>query len=252
MRIAAKLAALVASGDNLLKLVQGAMGVVDLIQQALSGISQQSVRADSDPRSGGGGGAAQGQDGGGAADRIEAAGEAGAALGTKDTASSPSTSAGGIGSGALSSAGESVSDGSLMPAGSGAGLDVPTHSSAALPSIPQSHVTVPDASRSVGNAGGGGLPGAAVPSGAMPIGAGPATGARVGAGRGVGSDGRQAPARVSGGNGGALGGPMGAMGGGRGAGDSDREHKRKVSLFETHDEDLEVSPSVITSSDTED
>lgn len=46
LRIAAKLAALVASGDNLLKLVQGGMAVVDLIQQALSGISQQSIRAD--------------------------------------------------------------------------------------------------------------------------------------------------------------------------------------------------------------
>jgi uncharacterized protein YukE len=44
LRIAAKLAALVASGDNLLKLVQGGMAVVDLINTALSSISKQSIR----------------------------------------------------------------------------------------------------------------------------------------------------------------------------------------------------------------
>lgn len=46
VRIAGKLAALVASGDNLMKLVQGGMAVVDLINTALSSISQQGVRAD--------------------------------------------------------------------------------------------------------------------------------------------------------------------------------------------------------------
>jgi hypothetical protein len=54
LRIAAKLAALVASGENLLKLVQGGMAVVDLIKQALSGISQQSVMAEVEAGAGGG------------------------------------------------------------------------------------------------------------------------------------------------------------------------------------------------------
>jgi uncharacterized protein YukE len=42
-RIAAKLAALLASADNLLKLVQGGMAVVDRINQALPSISRQSI-----------------------------------------------------------------------------------------------------------------------------------------------------------------------------------------------------------------
>jgi uncharacterized protein YukE len=46
MRIAAKLAALLASGENLLKLVQGGMAVVELINQALTSISQQSITGD--------------------------------------------------------------------------------------------------------------------------------------------------------------------------------------------------------------
>jgi hypothetical protein len=46
LRIAAKLAALVASGNNLLKLVAGALGVVDLIKSAMTTISTQSVRTD--------------------------------------------------------------------------------------------------------------------------------------------------------------------------------------------------------------
>ncbi|MGB3438387.1 MAG: hypothetical protein WBA97_06495 [Actinophytocola sp.] len=49
LRIAAKLAALLASGDNLMKLVQGGMAVVELIQTALTSISQQSLGTGGEP-----------------------------------------------------------------------------------------------------------------------------------------------------------------------------------------------------------
>ncbi|MCT2587223.1 WXG100 family type VII secretion target [Actinophytocola gossypii] len=52
LRIAGKLAALVASGQNLLKLVQGGLAVVDLIKQALTSISHQSITADASVRAG--------------------------------------------------------------------------------------------------------------------------------------------------------------------------------------------------------
>jgi len=249
LRIAAKLAALMASGDNLMKLVQGAMGVVGLIQQAMQGISQQSVRSESDPQPGGGSGAAEQTDGGGAAARIEAAGEAGQSLGAEAPLSAGS---------ALSSGGSaSTSDGSLTPAGSNTGLDMPTQSSsAAMPSIPQSHASMPDVSRSVGG-GMSGMSGTAVPSGAMPIGSvggGPATGARVGTGR-VGDTVREETGSRPGSSGssrGGLGGvPFGAMGA-RGAGGEDKDHERKYELVELHDEDFEVAPQVLTGGEDED
>jgi hypothetical protein len=45
---------------------------------------------------------------------------------------------------------------------------------------------------------------------------------------------------------------MGAMGAGLGAGDTDREHRRKYELTETHDEELVVAPAVITGSEETD
>ena len=252
LRIAAKLAALMASGDNLMKLVQGAMAIVDLIQQAMQGISQQSVRSESDPQSGGGAGDQQSGDGGGAGDRIKAAGEAGQSLGAD--APSPSMSAGDAGGAMSPGSAAAMSDGSLLPAGSGTGLDVPTESSsAAMPSIPQSHIPVPDTARAMGNVGGFSS-GAAVPSGAMPIGAlggGPATGARVGTGTGRSGDTvRSQPGAASRG---AMGGgvPFGAMGARGGAGE-DKEHERKYELVELHDEDFEVAADVLAGGEDQD
>jgi hypothetical protein len=45
---------------------------------------------------------------------------------------------------------------------------------------------------------------------------------------------------------------MGAMGGARGAGDSDKDHQRKVTLTETHDEDFDPLPEIIRVGGTED
>jgi hypothetical protein len=255
LRIAAKLAALMASGDNLMKLVQGAMAIVGLIQQAMQGISQQSVRSEPDPQSSGGG-AQQSTDGGGAADRIEAAGEAGAALGdAASSSSSPSSSAGDIGSGTLSPGeGAAMSDGSLMPAGAGTGLDVPTRSSsAAMPSIPQSHISVPDTSRAMGNVGGFSS-GAAAPLGTVgalgAVSGGPSTGARVGTGRS--GDTVRSQTGAASASRGAVGGgvPFGGMGA-RGGADEDKEHERKYRLVELHDEDFEVAPTVLTGGEDE-
>jgi uncharacterized protein YukE len=227
LRIAAKLAALVASGDNLMKLVQGGMAVVDLIRTALSGISQQSVSVDASA----GSGAGADQQGGGPASTLRAA-EPGD-TGNSGTAgsSTPPSSAGGFSGGASPSAGTST------PGSSAAPLDVATQSSGAVP--PSQGAAAP--------AGGGSA--SAAPSGAVPVGAGLAPGARVGAGRGadtVRQEGRQS-ARAAGSGGSAPGGvPLGAMGG-RPAGETDKEHQRKYRVVEGHEEDFEVAPQVITS-----
>jgi uncharacterized protein YukE len=248
LRIAAKLAALVASGDNLLKLVQGGMAVVDLIQQALSGISQQSIRADAEPTASAGAGAGQPQ-GGGPASTMGAA-ESGNTMGAGDSgntgSSAPMSSAGGFGGGA------STPGGSAVPGA--APLGVAAQSTGAVPPVPPSHGTVPDASRYPGHAGGGASSTGAASGGGVPIGAaGLAGGARAGAGRSadtVRQEGQQQPARTSGGGGAPGGVPLGGMAGGRAAGELDKEHQRKYSVVEQHDEVFEVAPSVITSRTT--
>jgi hypothetical protein len=257
LRIAAKLAALMASGDNLMKLVQGAMAIVGLIQQAMQGISQQSVRSDADPQSGGGG-AQQSSGGGGASDRIKAAGEAGEGLG--DSVSQPSSSMGNPGGALSPGEGAAMSDGSLLPAGSG--LDTPTYSSSsAMPSIPQSHISMPDTSRAMGNVGGlSSGAGSAAPLGGLgglssvgAVGAGQSTGARVGTGRSGGDTVRQEGRTQPGSTGrGAMAGgvPFGAMGA-RGAGGEDKEHQRKYDLVQLHDEDFAVAPQVLTGGEDE-
>lgn len=234
LRIAAKLAALMASGDNLLKLVHGAMAVVDLIQQALSGISQQSISADAHPQPGAG--TDQRQGGGpasttGAVDsgRTMAAGDPGAT-----GSSAPVSSAGGIGGG------PSTSGGSVAPQSAPSWTPPATHPSGAA---------VPDAPRPPGHVGGSGVSTSAAPSGTAPIGPGPATGVRGGRDTDtVRQEGRQQQARTSWNGSGALGGvPLGAMRGGRVAGETDKEHRRKYGLAGVHDEDFEVVPPVITS-----
>jgi hypothetical protein len=135
-RIAAKLAALVASGDNLLKLVQGGMGAVNLIQQALSGISQQSLGAVP----------------GAAADQVQGGGPASALSGNAVGAGDP----GATGSAApmSSSGGPSTSGGSVAPQG--------THSW--TPPATYSTGTVPEQSRSSGQVSGSGLATTVAPS----------------------------------------------------------------------------------------
>jgi hypothetical protein len=224
LRIAAKLAALAASGDNLLKLVQGGMAVVDLIGTALSGISQQSIQGDT------GAGPSAGADqrqGGEPASTLGGA-ESGSSTGAVNSGEAGS-SAGEFGGGASPSSGTSTPSSSAVPP------DVATRSSGAQGAVPPA------------SASGGGVS----TSGAVPVGgAGLAPGARVGAGRGadtVRQEGRQQPARAAGSGGGALGGvPLGAMGG-RPAGEADKEHQRKYSVIEGHDEAFEVAPAVITS-----
>jgi uncharacterized protein YukE len=237
LRIAAKLAALAASGDNLLKLVQGAMAVVDLIQQALSGISRQSIGAEVAAGPGTGTDPQQGGELAGTADAVDAmgAGDPGA---TGPPA--PTSSAGGLG--------PSASGGSVAPQGTHSWTPPATYSSGTLPDAPRS-----------GQVTGSGLPTSAAPSGAVPIGAAGATpGARVGAGRDTDTDtvrqeGRQQATRASVGGGGPLGGvPLGALGGGQAAGETDKEHKRKYQLADVHDEVVDAAPPVITSSEVTD
>jgi hypothetical protein len=245
-RIAAKLAALLASGDNLMKLVQGGMAVMDLLQQALQGMSQQSVQGGGQPAP-----AATGPAQGGAPTSITEAANAKASggAGPTPTSSAPpsSSSGGGI---------PPAASGSAAPQGSNSWTPPTSSSSAAVPPTPSG---VSDVSRPPGGGlGGSGLSGA-VP-GAMAVGAGDrdrGPGARVGAGRGGGTGGQsgaqQQSARTSGSGGGMPGAvPMGAMGGGLGAGDTDKEHKRKYALTEVHDEELVVSPAVITEGETKD
>jgi hypothetical protein len=257
LRIAAKLAALVASGQNLLKLVQGAMAVVDLIKQAMSGISQQSTRPDLEPTTAASGsGEAQGGTPVSALAAGEPANTEGAAVRGDTGASAQAASAGGSGGGSagggFSAGGAFSPGGSSTPVGS-ARLDVAPQSY-----VPPVNTPLPDAARMTGPTGGGST---AVPGGALPIGAaGAAHGDRVGAGRGVGRGGEhgtgrgadtagrqeagQQPPRTAGGS--AQGGvPMGGMGAAQTAGEKDKEHQRKYAVVALHNETVEVAPSVI-------
>jgi hypothetical protein len=111
--------------------------------------------------------------------------------------------------------------------------------------------TVPDASPAPVHADGGQVSGGgALPTGAAGIGL--AAGARGAAGRGadtVRQERRQSSSPASSGGRGTQGAvPLG----GRAAGEKDKEHKRKYSVIEHHDEALEVAPAVITGGTRED
>jgi uncharacterized protein YukE len=242
LRIAAKLAALVASGDNLMKLVQGGLAVVELIQRALSGISQQSVQGEAQSTLSAATGQAQG---GGPAGPVDVASTmpTGGGAGPSGSSSAPGSSGGGV------SAVPPAAGGSVSPQGTHSWTP-PTMSSSSG-AVPPAFGAGSDLTRSPGQLGGSGLSGA-VPS-AVAVGAGDrGPGSRVGVGRGGvgrgGETGGQASAQSSGrtaaGMPGAL--PMGAMGAGRGAGDTDKEHQRKYDLTESHEEDIDAPPSVIT------
>jgi hypothetical protein len=141
MRIAAKLAALLASGENLLKLVRGGMAAVELINQALTSISQQSITGDASAEQG-------------ATQAPESLAVAGNVQGPTPTANEPATSGGTVAPQATHS---------WTPPASPA-----TYSSSVLP---PSHAAASDTTRPVGYVGGGGP---AAPGGA---GRGPAAGA---------------------------------------------------------------------------
>ncbi len=247
LRIAAKLAALLASGENLMKLVQGGMAVVDLINQALSGISGQSVSAEA---SGGAAAASQG----GASDRMSG-GEFAKTMAAADPGSAAPS-----GSAPTSSSGGSPSPGGMPsyndPGASGTGVrpDIATRSSGAvpsMPSIPSVNGAVSDATRLSGHSGGVPAFGGGSGGGVQPGGV--ATGLPGGAGVAGGSGGdttRQAGraqvARGAGGGGGtptAM--PMGAMGAARPAGDEDKAHQRKYEVVEDHEEDYVVPSEVV-------
>ncbi|GAB3429113.1 hypothetical protein [Actinophytocola sediminis] len=233
LRIAAKLAALVASGDNLLKLVKGGMAVVELLQTAMDSISQQSVGAEA--RAAGGAGPASA-----------------AAVPETPTVGGNTASAGASGSGggsSMSAPGGSGGGGSTL-GGLPTSMDSTTNTSGAMPLTSTSLAgtslssTVPDASRSGGGmpaARGGGVP---VGSAAAPRSAG---GARAGGARGTASREDTQAVRTPGGGGGTSSGvPVGgAMGGGRPAGDQDREHQRKYPVVAGHEVELVAVPKVI-------
>ena len=243
LRIAAKLAALVASGNNLLKLVEGALGVVDLIKAAMTTISKQSV--ESEATAAGGGGAAT--DSGAVKNAIAEATPGSTPAGTGAQSASPSGSGGGSGSGVSSLDNTPGSSGSAGPSGSRAPLDIGTRSSGYVPPVSSSGGAAPDASRFGGGGAGGGLPSGGASLAAAPL----APGARVGGERAGGDTTRQEnrqqqTARQSRGGGGGVPGamPMGAMGAAR-PGNEDKEHQRKVTLVENHEEEVEVGPAVI-------
>jgi hypothetical protein len=223
LRIAAKLAALLASGDNLLKLVQGGMAVVTLINQALSTISRQSMAADASAQAGPGTVAA------GAA--VEVGPEAFTASGNVQGSAPMSASGGGPVLSGRDGVEGTVSRTSSTPS-------TTTYSSGYTP---QPHVAAPDTPRpQVQTGGSGGVTGTGLPIGVHSGGRGPSarngSGVRVGGGRGA-DTANQESRQQRGGGAQTLGAmPMGAMGGMR-PGDADKEHERKVPLVEDeHDE----------------
>jgi len=124
-KIAAKLAALLASGENLLKLVQGGMAQVELISQALTSISQQSIN----PSTAVGQGTAQA-----APENLDVAGN-----------------------GPMPATGEpAMPGGTVAPQATHSWT--PPASPATYPTsvLPPSHGAVPDTSRPAGYVGGGG------------------------------------------------------------------------------------------------
>jgi uncharacterized protein YukE len=239
LRIASKLAALLASGQNLLKLVQGALGVVDLIQQALSSISQQSTQptpstdqpqavspASTDP--GNTGPTAPMSTDGGAASPSGSTDS-----GVPTDSSSPADSSGQADPAALATLGGSAN---LGPSTGTDQLGVAAQSAAVVQPVQS---TTPNAFPVHADASAGAVPGGAVPVGGMGF----AAGARSGAGADtVRPDRRPSPPPTSTEPNGV---PLGGMGGARMAGEKDKEHKRKYSVVEEHDEVLDVVPPVI-------
>lgn len=232
LRIAAKLAALVASGDNLMKLVRGGMAIVDLINQGMSHIGRQSVRPDAEPQTTAAAGPSQGS---ATASEVDAA--------VADQAQSPP--------GSPSSGGSSPLGGAPVSAPPPvAGSRDATYSSGALPTMPDPSrfpATTGAGAVSPGPVPTGGVSTGAVPSGSaypggVPLAAGPGSGTRAERGTTTRQETRQATTTKPGGTLGGV--PMGGMAGAR-QGDQDKEHKRKYTIVENHEETFETAPPVI-------
>jgi hypothetical protein len=261
MKIMAKLAALMASGQNLLKLVQGASGVVDLIQQALSSISQQSSQSGAQPSSSTN--PSQATDPSSSSDPLSGLttpDSSGGGTGSGDGSTSPSASDAGFNSGDLptpdASAGQGDgSDSGTTPDPNGTTSPdlnsltnpsaVPLDTTQSAAAFQPSTSAMPDTSQAAGVP----MSTGAFQSGASALAIGARSGASAGAGT-VRQRGRQQPAAASDDKPGT--GPIGGMGGGMAAGDKDKKHQRKYDLIQKHDEDLEVAPAVITMSAMED
>ncbi|OLF07014.1 hypothetical protein BLA60_29615 [Actinophytocola xinjiangensis] len=237
LRIAAKLAALVASGDNLLKLVKGGMAVVELLRTAMDSISRTSVATEASGED------AAARPGGGAAsapvpDTPVVAGD------TSPSAASSSGGGGGDASGSPASAPGGYGGGSVP-----SGLSAPVGTSGTTTSglTPPPPGAAPDVSRAAGHTGGGAAPTAGGfgggYGGGVPAGAGAA---RAGHARGGALQGGSQQQAVRTPFGGAVPGavpaggmPMGGglMGGARPAGGADADHQRRYPLVEQrHDE----------------
>jgi hypothetical protein len=254
LRIAAKIAALLASGDNLMKLVQGGMAIVELIQQAMTSISGQSVSVEgqaSVSAGGGQGGAAPM----GAADIPEVAAGGSA---SRTPSSSGGGSGGGSGSGSgggssildsgFASPGGPSSGSSSVPSGSSA-PELSTRSSSVLP--PQVHSGGGMSGSLGGGSGGGGFSPSASAGPVSMAAPALAPGAAVAGGRNADTTrqaqtGRPAAGQGASGGGAAGGVPMGgAMAGARPPGDGDKEHQRKVPLVQDHEEDIPLAAEVL-------
>jgi hypothetical protein len=240
LQIASKLAALMASGDNLMKLVQGGMAIVELIQTAMQSISSQSIQPDGQAQALSAG---LQQQGGGAGQNSETpkAAEDLAAWDQGNSGNSAPASAGG-GSGG----GSGMGDVSQTPTpNTDTSVDPGTHSSSVTPPVSSSPHTMPDTSRYVSHSGGTGSYGSGgggIGMGASALGrtsegsrAGAAPGSRTGVGRGAESERRQtrqqSSSRGAAGSGTTAGGmPMGGMAGAGAAGGKDKEHENKYVL----------------------
>lgn len=263
-QIASKLADLLSSGQNLLKLVQGALGVVDLIQQALSGISQQGSQ--------GGTGSSTGTDpsqAGGGPTTTSSAGPVSPTDSGNSGASTDPSAGGSDGSGA--GAGDGGGAGAGMPnlpdlsgATSPSGVtdagSMPDLGGATPPNLDPTGVTQSAAVSPLftGTPAAASFPAGTAPmstSGAptagiqvAPAGMGMAAGARSAAAGGADTvrqqRGRLSSAATSDEAHGEEGMPMGGMRGARGQ--QDKEHKRKYAVVEQHEDDMvPVAPPVI-------
>ncbi|ALG08636.1 WXG100 family type VII secretion target [Kibdelosporangium phytohabitans] len=251
-KILGKLAALLASGQNLLKLVQGALAVVNVVKQVISQISQQSdqgtqqtkdtkdIKAEKAADDTQKQNAAHGETG-----RTSAATSPGGAAG--DSSSSLGGSPSGYSSGSSPRAGTQSTDLNSMPRPDSY-ADVATPGQTRTAGAPTSLTGTSSAPTGFGGSGGFGVvPGAAGPTGGT--GGSSMTGNRraLGVGPVTGAPGQDMTAgRASTNSGAGMGGMFGAPAGMGATGEQDKEHQRKYALTE-HDEDLfgEADESVV-------
>ncbi|ONI75134.1 hypothetical protein ALI144C_41030 [Actinosynnema sp. ALI-1.44] len=247
-KILAKLAALLTSGQNLLKLVQGALAVVKVVKQVLSQIGSQSSQ-----------GTQQTTDGKAKNTSTQAASDTQQQKATGEQTQSQSSGTGSAGSAVPTSGSTPASyspGSSSRAANQSTGLNsMPRPGSYVDAVAPANTRTVPTgftgtSSAPTGFGGGGGfgvVPGAAGPAGVT--GGSGTTGERrkLGVGPVTGAPGKDMTAgRAPTAAGTTAGGMFGSPAGMGAAGEQDKEHQRKYSLTE-HDDDLfgELDESVV-------